>query len=366
MDLRDIFKRLSSNLELSEDHLDIIFQYFKEKKIKDEDIEKLVVLWREKGETAGELKYLADLLYREEPQIDTVLSTQPSAFPPKADTSMAGSPIVDICGTGGDKANTFNISTLAAIVVSACGLQVIKHSGRSTTSIIGSVDVLSDFGVEIDMAQKIREKIFKKYNLMFVSSKKLREIFGVVKRVCKKLDIPGFVNLLGPVSNPYKTDLQLIGVSRINWGEVLANVLIMQGKNRSIVTCCSIPSKNLILDELTFCGENYLWHISNGKITEEKLLPSDFGKKENNFSFISIKNVDESKAIFVSVLKGDLDNVTMLNRAETVALNSGTVLFLAKKVKSIKEGYYFALECIKSGKAWEHFQNYVNCNKMEK
>ena len=353
MNINNILEKLELKTNLEKEDLETIYYVFSKNIIVDEEINKLVLLWKEKGETAFELKVLADLLYQQSPLINLISTSnlQPPA------------PIIDICGTGGDKSNTFNISTLAAIVASASGANVIKHSGRSTTSISGSVDILSEFGVIIDAPEKIKQDCFLKTRLMFVSSQILRETFGKVKMVCKQLNIPGFANLLGPLTNPYKISAQLIGVSRIEWGRLMIDTLKFQEKNNALVVC-SITENGMVLDELSFCGKNFLWSLNDGKIKEEFFLPNEFNEDETALKSIVVQNHKENKIVFEEILSGFV-NDNNIQKIKTVALNAGAVLYLAKKVKSINAGYNLALKNIKSGLIWEHFNNFVNCNKMK-
>ena len=343
MDINQILEKLQSKKDLSREDLSSIVQDFKEKKLNDEGIKNLVISWKEKKETPDELKELAGLINNLQNQKEIHKDA------------------IDMCGTGGDKSNTFNISTLAAIVASSCGLKVIKHSGRSTTSISGSVDILSEFGFNIDTPDEIKENCFKQAGLMVVSSKVLREIFGDVKKVCKKINSPGFVNLLGPLTNPYKTSYHLLGVSNIEWGKLLANTLLLQGQKEALVVCSKIKNE-IYLDELSFCGENYIWHLAEGEINEEVITPSDLGHKLVNLNDLTINNITDSKSVFETILRRGLSNCP---KTEIVALNAGAALYLTKKVKSIKEGYDMALRNIYLGMGWEHLQIFLNCNKKE-
>ncbi len=308
----------------------------------DKEIKEFVLFWREKKETSSEISYLAKLLNEKQKQIDVYKDS------------------IDMCGTGGDKSNTFNISTLSAIVASSMGLPVIKHSGRSTTSVSGSVDILSAFGLNIDIDSRVKENCFKENNLMFVSSKELREVFGSVKKNCKELGIPTFVNLLGPLTNPYETSYHLLGVCSIEWGKLLAESLSSLKNKHAIVACCKV-SENVFLDELSFCGVNYIWEIKNSEIIEKKLSPEDLGSKIAPFQELAIKNASNAKSIFEDILKGNLGKTD--SKSSVVALNAGAALYLKNTVKSIQEGYRQALLHIQSGKSWEHFQNFLNCNK---
>ena len=347
MTISSVIEKLKKKQDLDRNDLKIIFDNFKDRNIPDNEIKDLVLCWREKGETAFELKTLADILYENSPPCP-----------------LFSTPIIDVCGTGGDKANTFNISTLAAIVASASGVNIIKHSGRSTTSISGSVDVLNEFDFDFNMPKEIMEKSLEQTHLMFVSSDIFREIFGRVKIICKELGMPGFVNLLGPLTNPYKTTCQLLGVSNIKWGKLMSAVLKLQNKTEALVVCSEIINKNAFLDELSFCGQNHIWHLNNGVIEEIKLSPEDFNHETVLLDEIVITKKDDSKAVFKNILLGNIKTKDMQAKADIVALNAGGALYLAKKVKTIKEGYKLALNNIMSGNVWEHFQNFLNCNKM--
>ena len=344
MSLTNILEKLKLKNDLNNNDLEIIYETFKKKLVSEEEIKNLVLLWREKGETAFEINTLANLIN---------LNQKQSIKYPES---------LDICGTGGDRLNTFNISTLTAIVVSSLGIKVIKHSGRSNTSITGSVDILNEFGIDLNANEKAKESCFEKTNLMFVSSQHLREVFGEVKSACKKLGIPGFVNLLGPLTNPYKTSYHLLGVSNLTWGNLLSSIL-EETKRHGIVLCCKI-SKDEILDEFSFCGTNYIWEIKpENKVTEKEITPEEFGLPLTNIEYLKIQDKRENKLIFESVLKGIFKSDKEKECIKATALNVGAALYLVNKAPSIKSGLETALKHIQSGICWEHFQNFINSSK---
>jgi len=342
MSFNNIVENLRLKNDLSNDDIQTIYESFKSKSLSEAEIKDLILLWREKGESSFELLTLANLINEGQRQ------------------STKYSEAIDICGTGGDKLNTFNLSTLTAIVVSSLGIKVIKHSGKSNTSISGSVDILNEFGIDLDANEKIKEFCFEKTNLMFVSSKHLREVFGEVKTTCKKLGIPGFVNLLGPLTNPYKTSSHLLGVSSIKWGELLSNTLkqIKDLNKHSIIVCSKISEKD-ILDEFSFCGVNHVWEINQKEIIKKTITPEEFECHLTNIEFLKISDEIENKLIFESVLKGNFKSDKEKECLKAIALNTGAALFLVKKTKSIKSGYDIALKHIQSGICWEHFQNFI-------
>lgn len=345
MSFTKVLKKLESNVDLTKDDLLIIFHDLENKILNDKDIEKLIVLWRKKNEKPHELKGLTEIVFSKQGKINIEKD------------------VVDTCGTGGDKLNTFNISTLSAIVASSLGVKIIKHSGRSTTSISGSVDILGSFNFDIDLEDGLKEECFKKTNLMFVSSQILRENFGRVKSICKQIDIPGFVNLLGPLTNPYKTKYHLLGVSKFEWGELLAKTLMLVNdeNDRETFIVCSRITNNVYLDELSLCGENFFWKISNQELTTDVISPTELGFKFFRIEDLVVKDFSDARNVFEVLLKGKLSENDP--KLLTLALNSGTLCFLSKKAKSLKEGFELALLHIKSGKVWEHFQSFLNCSK---
>lgn len=344
MTVSSVLAKLKSKTDLAKEDLAIIVHEFEQKKLNNEDIKDLVIAWREKKETSFEIATLAEILNSKQKQPEL----------------SSGS--IDMCGTGGDNSNTFNISTLSAIVASSCGAKVIKHSGRSTTSITGSVDILSQFGLNIDTPDDVKEICFKESGLIFVSSFLLREVFGEVKKVCKEINIPGFINLIGPLTNPYKTSYYLLGVSKIEWGDLMAEALKLQYSREGFVVCSKVR-ENFYLDELSFCGINYIWRISNSEITKEVVKPDELGIKAEDFNNLVVKDINESKSCFEAILRG---SPIIDSKLRVVALNSGAALYLTKRVKSIHDGYSLALRHIKSGKVWEHFQNFINCSKKRR
>ncbi len=335
-------------MDLDKDDLNTIYKLFENKLLSDEEIANLILLWKEKSETSLEISTLANLINSTQGQI----TKYPDA--------------IDVCGTGGDKLNTFNISTIAAIVTSSLGLQTIKHSGRSNTSISGSVDILSEFNVNLDTEEEEKkEHCFKKHNLMFVSSKKLRDIFSDVKRISKKLNKPSFVNLLGPLTNPYKTSFHLLGVSNIKWGELLAKVLIeSETKKENFFIVCSEISSDTYLDELSLSGTNHLWEKSGStNVRKIELAPKELGLEQTDINNLKIKDQKENKLVFENILKGKVDSKKIEDCINVVALNVGATTYLLKKVHSIKEGYILALKHIQTGTCWEHFQEFINSSK---
>lgn len=341
-----IIKKLENKVDLNTEDLNKLFNTLEKKEYIESELESLVKAWKEKGEKAEELEALIKILFSKEKQI--------------TDYDDA----LDLCGTGGDKLNTFNISTISAIVTSSLGIKTIKHSGRSATSISGSVDILNQFGLELDQPKNISEECYKKTNLMFTSSSKLREVFGDIKKISKKIGTTSIVNLIGPLCNPYKTKYHLLGVSNPNWGELITTTLKLLDKtNKALIVCTKINEKQY-LDELSFCGENFIWKLDNGEISKETLSIKSTGKELVNINSLKINDLNDAKSTFESILKGG-NNKELTPKIDTVALNSGAALYLTNRATSLLDGYEKALKHIQSNRPWEHFQNFLNCSSIQ-
>ena len=335
----NILDKIKSGNELNNDELENLLDKLSFQEIKDEELNELVILWHKKGFTINEIFTLSGLI--------NINQKQSSKYRDS----------IDVCGTGGDKLNTFNISTLSAIVLSSMGINVIKHSGRSNTSISGSTDIINSFGIDIDLPTETKEIYFQKNNLMFTSSSSLRNIFGKVKILSKELKLPSIVNLLGPLTNPYITDFHLLGVSKLEWGELLAQVLLLNKFTKKILIVCSEIAETSFLDQLSFSGKNHIWEVvPQDGISKTTFIPQDFNEEKIELNKITIKNKEEGSKAFENVLKGDASSISQI---KTVALNAGAGLYLMDKASSIKDGYNSTLKYIKSRHCWEHFKNFV-------
>ena len=340
----NILDKIKSGIELNNNELENLFNELSSGSIKDEELKDIIIYWNKKGFTVTEIALLSNLT--------NINQGQSLKYPDS----------IDICGTGGDKSNTLNISTLSAIILSSMGVNVIKHSGRSNTSISGSTDLISSFGIDVDADLNTKESCFEKYKLLFTSSPLLRNIFGRVKTLSKELNTPSIVNLLGPLTNPYITDFHLLGVSRIEWGELLAQVLISSKSKKRILIVYSEITETSFLDELSFSGKNHIWEIiPQNKISKSTLTTEELGECKTELSEIVIKTKEESLRVFESVLKGDISSSKNLSQIKAVALNVGAGLYLMNKAPSITDGYNSALNHIKKGYCWEHFRNFVAC-----
>jgi anthranilate phosphoribosyltransferase len=274
---------------------------------------------------------------------------------PELDSATRAGEILDVCGTGGDRLNTFNISTTVAIIASSAGTTVAKHGNRAITSQAGSADVLEALGIKVDLdpvqaAVSLRDKQFA-----FFFAPKYHPAFkniGAARKLCSERGQRTIFNFLGPLMNPARPTAQLIGVPRPELCEPMARVLQKLGVRRGMVVCGTLPpsvsSEPLYLDEFSTFGENHVaefyqergFHVSVFSPNQFPIQPGSIGDLVGGDKHA---NADILKQILRGKERGPKRDATLLNAA--------AALFVANRVKSFVEGWELAEQLIDSGRA---------------
>lgn len=262
--------------------------------------------------------------------------------------------VLDIVGTGGDCANTFNISTTSAFVISAAGQPVAKHGNRSVSSKSGAADVLEALGVKIDLPAEKNEELLQKINLCFLFAQSCHASMRYAGPVRKEIGIRTIFNIIGPLANPAFASLQLLGVYQKELVLPLARVLSNLGVKRGIVVY-----GNDGLDEVTVSSTNTMAEINNGKVTEYIFDPADLGFKRCSKDDLVGGDAQENVQITTNILNGTERG----SKRDAVILNSAVSLYLGGK-GSIKECAALAEETIDSGRAYEKLQQLVKLSNM--
>ncbi len=213
----------------------------------------LLMALRTKGETVEEIEGLAD----------TMLGFANPVDPP--------APVVDTCGTGGDRSGTFNISTVAAIVVAGAGVPVAKHGNRAASSICGSADLLEALGVRIDLDATGVERCLAEAGIAFIFAPVFHPAMGHAGPVRRELRVPTVFNFLGPLTNPARPFAQVVGVSDERMLPLLAQVLARRGTRARLFRALDG------LDELTTTGPALVYDVVDGELRESVLDPADLG-----------------------------------------------------------------------------------------
>jgi anthranilate phosphoribosyltransferase len=267
---------------------------------------------------------------------------------------LSGRVILDVCGTGGDKLNTFNISTTVAIVAASQGLAVAKHGNRAITSQSGSADVLEALGIPIDLEPSDAVESLHVHNFAFFFAPKYHPAFkniGPARRLCAERGQRTIFNFLGPLLNPVRPTAQLIGVPRRELCEPLARVLQSLGIQRGMVVSGSVTgsgSPDVFLDELSTLGENHISEFYQGRGFNSSVLGiGDFPLQPATLSDLSGGDRQANAAIIRALLAGRDRGP----RRDAVLLNAAAAFLVADQVKSLQEGWVLSERAIDSGSA---------------
>ena len=258
--------------------------------------------------------------------------------------------VLEIVGTGGDEANSINISTTASIIVAAAGYKVAKHGNRSVSSKSGAADCLEALGVKLDLEPEKNAEVLEKGNICFMFAQKYHSAMRFVGPVRKALEIRTVFNILGPLANPAQANVELMGVYSEELVEPLAHVLYNLGVKRALVVYGQDRLDEISLSAPTTCVE-----VNNGEFKKYEITPEQFGFTRCNRSDLAGGDGAENAKITESILKGECTDA----KADAVILNAGAGIYLMNGATSIEEGIKIARETINSGKAYETLQNFV-------
>jgi anthranilate phosphoribosyltransferase len=261
-------------------------------------------------------------------------------FSSKVDGGDVGN-LVDTCGTGGDKANTFNISTTAAFVAAAAGAKVAKHGGRSVSSQSGSADVLEALGVNLNLTPaKVADSI-RKVGVGFMFAPNHHPAMKYAAPVRKELGMRTILNILGPLTNPAGAPNQVMGVFHADLVGIQARVLKMLGSRHVIV----VHGKDG-LDEITLSGPTDVAELKHGFVTEYTIEPKQFGIDTAAIESIQVAGTPESKERLLAVLGNEPGPAR-----DIVILNAAAAIYVSGIANDMWGGVAKAREMIESGKA---------------
>lgn len=264
--------------------------------------------------------------------------------------------LVDTCGTGGDAAHTFNISTASALVAAAAGARVAKHGGRSVSSTCGSADVLEALGVNLNLTPEQVGHSIDQVGIGFMFAPNFHGAMKYAAPVRKELGIRTLFNVLGPLTNPAGADNQIMGVFHPDLVGIQARVLQRLGSQHVLVV-----NGNDGLDEITISGPSFVAELKDGQVNEYTVTPEQFGLKSAPLDAIRVTSTDEAKAMLSDVL----DNKTGTAR-DIVLLNAGAAIYAAGLADSLALGIKKADETISSGAARNKLAQLVQISNESK
>jgi anthranilate phosphoribosyltransferase len=277
---------------------------------------------RTKGETVDEIQGLATTML---------------AF---ANPVRPTEPVVDTCGTGGDRSGTFNISTVSALVVAGAGVRVAKHGNRAASSHCGSADLLEALGVQIDLDAAGVERCLSEAGVAFMFAPNFHPAMGHAATVRRELRVPTVFNFLGPLTNPARPYAQVVGVSDARMLSLMAEVLARRGVRAKLFR------GEDGLDELTTTGISTVYDVKDGTVRETHLDPADVGLARAGLDELRGGTAEESAAIARAILEGQPGP-----RRDVVLLNAGAALEVAGFAASLEEGMATAARAIDDGHA---------------
>ncbi|PIW31970.1 MAG: anthranilate phosphoribosyltransferase [Nitrosopumilales archaeon CG15_BIG_FIL_POST_REV_8_21_14_020_37_12] len=288
----------------------------------------------EKGETDDELLGMLDKMQE---------------FSLKIDPKTTGT-VIDMCGTGGDKLQTFNVSTTASFVVAAAGGVVAKHGNRSSYGISGSADIFEYFGYDLNAEPVKIAEILEKHNICFMFAQKFHPAMRHVSEARKKIAKRTAFNLLGPLANPAGVRNQLIGVFSTEYLDRLPLILKRKGAE-NIMTVRSEDG----MDEFSTSATNRVCMLRGDKILMNTIDPEVVGLHKSKLRDIQVITKEEAVKSFVKVL----NNTSSQAMIETTALNAAGGLIVANISKNFEEAVEVALNIIKDGKAFQLLERFV-------
>ncbi len=260
---------------------------------------------------------------------------------------------VDIVGTGGDEAGTFNISTTSAFVAAGAGLKIAKHGNRAASSRCGSADVLEALGVRIKLSPAEVSVCIEKVGIGFMFAQAFHSAMKHAAPTRQEIGIPTTFNILGPLTNPARPRAILLGVSEEKLVEKMAIVL----KNLGCPSGMIVHGEDG-LDEITVSGRTLAAVLKNGDIKTYSITPEEFGLKRASIEDLRGGTAEENAAITISILSG-----AQGPKKDIVLLNSAAALTVGGKVDTIEEGLILARDSIDSGRALEKLKALISLSR---
>ena len=285
----------------------------------------ILVALRIKGESVDEIAAAASVMR----ELSTKVAT------------LASQHLIDTCGTGGDGIQTFNVSTVSALVAAAAGAKVAKHGGRSVSSSCGSADVLEALGVNVNLTPAQVASAVEEIGIGFMFAPNHHSAMKHAAPVRRELGVRTLFNLLGPLTNPANAKRQIMGVFSPALTVKLAQVLQQLGSEHVLVVCGADG-----MDEISFTGDSHVAELKNGQVSEYTINPAQFGLPVHQLASIQIDNAEQSKAMILAVLNGELGAAR-----DIVLLNAGAAIYVAGLADSLAAGINKAAEVIDQGLA---------------
>ncbi|HTL70602.1 MAG TPA: anthranilate phosphoribosyltransferase [Candidatus Eisenbacteria bacterium] len=292
----------------------------------DDEIERFLLLLREKGETVEEITAAARVMRGHAVKL-----------------SREYPDLLDTCGTGADSSGTLNVSTLASLTAAAAGVKVAKHGNRSISSVSGSADLLEALGVKIDLEPAAVEACIEKTGFGFFFAPRFHPAMRHAAAARKRIQGKTLFNLLGPLCNPAGARRQVLGVYSHKLVEKIGRVLVTLGAKRALVVHGLGPDG---MDEISLCERTMTAEVANGTTNVHFVAPEDFGLRRAPADAVRVATKEQALSAALGVLNG-LEGP----HSDIVCLNAGAALYTAERAASFREGVRLSKETLGSGAA---------------
>lgn len=339
MNYSSFLNRLLDKQDLPHDDMLELMRHIMGGQLTPAQIAAVLIALRIKGETVTEIAAAAKVM-RE-------LSTKV--------TVRDDSHLIDTCGTGGDGAQTFNISTASAVVAAAAGAHVAKHGGRSVSSTCGSADILEKLGVNVNLTPQQVAHCVDSIGVGFMFAPNHHSAMKHAAPVRRELGVRTLFNVLGPLTNPAGAANQVIGVFHKDLTSRLAHVLQQLGSHHVMVVHGADG-----MDEISISGATFIAELKNGAVREYSVSPQDFGLKTASLDHIRVANADEAKTMLEAVMNNQVGAAR-----DIVLLNAGAAIYVAGLTSTLAEGVKKAAEVIASGAAKNKLQQLIQLSNAQ-
>jgi anthranilate phosphoribosyltransferase len=331
--LKDIIEQLLRGENLNSDQSFKAMEHIIGGNANDCQIASFLTAMRMKGETVEEISGFSKAMLQKAEKIYTKHKV-----------------LVDTCGTGGDKKNTFNISTAAALIAAGAGVPVAKHGNRSVSSLCGSADVLEQLGVKIDLGASVVSKCIDEIGIGFIFAPNVHTAMKNVARPRSDMGIKTVFNILGPLTNPAKVSGRVLGVSDEKMLEKMVFSLKNLGARRALVVYGMEG-----LDELSVCGNSIIYHLENENVKKYVFDPEEAGLKK--YSIIKLRGggAKENADIIYGILSGTVSGA----KKDSAILNAAAAVIAGGKRESFKDAIQISKQSIESGNALKKLKQLI-------
>lgn len=327
--MRDYIAQVQEGENLSHDQITVVMELIMSAQVHLEEIKSFLLALNKKGPTVEEITACALIMRKFVVPVATNHKT-----------------ILDTCGTGGDHKDTFNISTVAAIVVAASGVAVAKHGNRSVSSKCGSADVLEALGVNLQMEEKYLSECLNKIGLAFLFAQRLHPAMKNVAFARQELGVKTIFNILGPLTNPAQATHQVMGVYSRDLLEPMAQVLKNLGLKRALVV-----HGNDGLDEITTTDKTFVTEFNGREIMSYDINPDELGVPRARIEDFAGTDAAGNAKLVQAILKGELGP-----RRDIVVVNAAYALYTAQAVSNLQQGMRMAEHAIDSKRALQKLE----------